>query len=247
MLSLQPLPLSDFLARFGRDFLAGFEGFISPEDSTALLVLLLVEGDLNGEGPEELPTRSQGFGGAVLPIYKNNRQRYNAVAILKHISSRSMTDEMPSPINLDLCRLWETSCNTYPYKRRLEEVSYSSSLLVFCTLLPLEASNLLLERIFASYVHKADLKSCTFCKIVVPSPTEGCHWLYATFLRLFLKPKPPLLSLWKAKPLLGVSLPSATAKSRLNPSRSCKISLRPHLASVFASKLRRNCRRSTID
>jgi hypothetical protein len=42
--------------------------FATPDDSTTLLVDP-VEGGLNGEGPDELPTRSQGFGGGTLPVY----------------------------------------------------------------------------------------------------------------------------------------------------------------------------------
>lgn len=40
-------------------------GFAVPEDSTTLLVLP-VDGGLNGAGPEEDPARSQGFGGELL-------------------------------------------------------------------------------------------------------------------------------------------------------------------------------------
>eukprot|EP01018_Ginkgo_biloba_P008019 Gb_17155 [translate_table: standard] len=66
--------------------------------------------------------------------------------------------------------------------------------------------------------------------------------------------KPSLLSLWKAKPFLGVFPPSATvgraselAIGRPNPSRSCRIAYRPYLAIDSASKLRRSYERSTRD
>ena len=42
--------------------------FATPDDSTTVLLGPVEEG-LNGEGPDELPTRSQGLGGGVLPIY----------------------------------------------------------------------------------------------------------------------------------------------------------------------------------
>lgn len=41
--------------------------FATPDDSTTVLVDPVEEG-LNGEGPDELPTRSQGLGGGTLPV-----------------------------------------------------------------------------------------------------------------------------------------------------------------------------------
>lgn len=55
---------------FGETFLSGFEtispGFAVPEALTTSLVLP-DDGGLKGAGPEEVPTRSQGFAGGVLP------------------------------------------------------------------------------------------------------------------------------------------------------------------------------------
>eukprot|EP01018_Ginkgo_biloba_P024610 Gb_30958 [translate_table: standard] len=76
---------------------------------------------------------------------------------------------------------------------------------------------------------------------------KGYRGPYATFLKPILKLKPSLLSLWKAGPFLAVFLPTTLtrkadkpSRSKLNPSRSCRIACRPCLAAVSTSKLLRS-------
>eukprot|EP01018_Ginkgo_biloba_P033511 Gb_05273 [translate_table: standard] len=103
-------------------------------------------------------------------------------------------------------------------------------------------------------MQKVDLRSRTFYQIDVLNATKGYYGPYATFLRPILKSKPSLLFLWKVEPFVGAFLPSAStrkanepARSRLNPSRSCKIAYRSCLATASTSKLWRSCWRSIRD